>query len=683
MKNPGLLLVLLSLLLVPAVGAENLAALFPFQAPITADGPGLARLELSPEVLGACRADLADLRVLSAPGTEIPYLIDSPDPAGLHLEVDYRATPEVLSAGRTQQATDRRTTAYREEFLLSLPLLPDEIAAWELVLAVRQVEFVAKIDITAFSQGEHQTPVVIGGSAFRLPSANAEKLRFLIPVRDAAKVMIKVEGQDQGFLSPSFTLEGSRLLPSSGTSAIELETIDRREHPGHTEVVVERPRGFVPRRLSLQTTTGTYHRKVTVWDEGPGASPDPLGSRAVLRIDAIAPIEVQEIPLKPARGGRLRIVIENQDSPALENLSISALIPRPILVFSLPEDGTTATLVFGGGRAHRPQYDLLALDPKHSLPVAGDRAEQAIALLDPSRARLARLGEIRPNAEYDTSPALAFAMHPGAEIDSRFYSHRRRLEVAPSAEGLSRLQLEPEDLALLRSDLADLRVVDAEGRQWAFLKQDHARVTHIRLLMANHRVVDHLSRYRLDIPKAPITTARVDIETPAPYFDRDYRLLGTLENGNERVLSSGRLIRKIGDPRPVTISFTSTRLMELELEVMDGNDSPLNFSAFTARLAVADVYLAATAGTFDLLLGYPEAEYPRYELERVRSTVLAVPAAGVAVGPLEANPDYSSTRRLSDAANMQKILLWVILGLAVLVLGALTLRAARQDSNQA
>ena len=54
----------------------DLARLFPEEAAITVAGGGLARLVLTPAVLGACRPDLSDVRVFDDAGHEIPYLAD-------------------------------------------------------------------------------------------------------------------------------------------------------------------------------------------------------------------------------------------------------------------------------------------------------------------------------------------------------------------------------------------------------------------------------------------------------------------------------------------------------------------------------------------------------------------------------------------------------------------------------
>jgi hypothetical protein len=126
------------------------------------------------------------------------------------------------------------------------------------------------------------------------------------------------------------------------------------------------------------------------------------------------------------------------------------------------------------------------------------------------------------------------------------------------------------------------------------------------------------------------------------------------------------------------IAVDRWRVVELELEVADGDDAPLELGRIEARTWTPDIYLAATAGRYDLLLGDPEAQAPVYELERVRATILAVGAADVVVGELEPNPAFRATSRLAAAGTAQKAVLWAVLGLAVVVLVVLTLRAAKQ-----
>jgi hypothetical protein len=80
-----------------------------------------------------------------------------------------------------------------------------------------------------------------------------------------------------------------------------------------------------------------------------------------------------------------------------------------------------------------------------------------------------------------------------------------------------------------------------------------------------------------------------------------------------------------------------------------------------------------------LLLGAPDQDAPRYELERVRDVVLAVQAAPIDAGPLEANRDFSLHARLKGQGFRQTVLLWAALVTAVAVLAIMTLRLARRE----
>ncbi|HSN55533.1 MAG TPA: hypothetical protein VLT32_12720, partial [Candidatus Sulfomarinibacteraceae bacterium] len=504
---------------------ESLTTLFPLRAPIQADGPGLCRLELPAEVLGRCRPDLADLRIVGADGREIPYVVDSPEVAA-GTEVRYAADPEVLEAERSQESVSDRITVYHERYLLAVPPLPPDVPVWEVVLGTERREFVGRLDAATVGPQGERSPGVTGGSVFRLPSVGAERLEFAIPGDGARRLEVVLAGEGPGYLSPRFSLRASRTLAAGGASRVALEELELRQLDRATEIVLERPRGLVPARLLVATATGTFHRRVTVWDQGPGADVEPLGGGEILRVEALAPVEVLEVPVRPPGGDRLRVVIDNRDSPPLEDLAVAAVLPRPVLVFSLPEAMSEVTLLFGGGRAQRPHYDLVALDPGGRLPVAGEAARRSLALLDPTNARPAVLGPAVTNPDYDPGPVLAFAMHPGAEVDRRPFRFRRQLALATSPTGLTRLRLEPADLAALRSDLADLRVVDGEGRQWAYLRQDEARTVTVSLRMAGHERDGRVSIYALEVPDGPLAVGRVELEAEAPYFDRDFVLRG-------------------------------------------------------------------------------------------------------------------------------------------------------------
>jgi hypothetical protein len=328
-----------------------------------------------------------------------------------------------------------------------------------------------------------------------------------------------------------------------------------------------------------------------------------------------------------------------------------------------------------------PRYDLAGLLPPRGQTVKGARAEAAALLFDPGSLARARLGPVRPNPGFDRSPALAFAMRPGASIATGLFGHRRLLEVAPSPEGLSKLRLSPADLAHLREDLADLRIVDAQSRQWPYLLERADAVELVPLTVEPPDVKNRASRHRLGLPVTPLRLDGVTLDAEAAYFDREYELLARVGEEKDRVLARGRLVRRAGDLASVEIRFPPARVVSLDLLVQDGDDAPLVLRSVRARVPVPEVYLAAPAGSYSLLLGSPDEAAPLYELARVRDVVLAVSAAPLTAGDLAPNPDSSLPARLARGGLRQQVILWAVLIVAVAVLAWLTLRLARKEGT--
>ncbi len=684
-------------------GSDRLRALFPQEAPITAPAGRLARLVLPPEVVAACRSDLSDLRIFDASGREVPYLVDA-GRRGLRdgesgLEVTRTASLEIRGVDRARTDRESGPPLYRESYTLAVPADLPAGLLWDLEAVTSRPRFVKKVEVAVGGgeggdEGAATGENLAGGSLFRL-DAGRERTTVPLPAFTAAALTVSLEGEDGGYLEPAFRLVTGRTIAGRERAVVPLAEVARRREggdEGRTEVELERPRGLVPDALRLTTTTPAFSRAVEVWDEGPGSGDAALGRRTPYRLRASTAVEDLDVPLASARGDRLRVVIVDGDSPPLDALAFAAVVRRPVLLFALPADpsegeGATATLRFGGGRAFRPRYDLAALAGRARPPANGEAAEVAELLYDPALAAEAKLGPAGANPDFDPTPALAFAQHPGADLDVRLFRHRRPLTAHPSAEGLVRLPLTAEDLARARPDLADLRIVDAEGHQWAYLLDRDAAEDRRPLAVTGPESRDGTSRYRLAPDVRPATLVRVVLSTDAPYFDRAFTLTGTTpEDGpggrgeREVQLARGRLVRRAGDPRPVLFAFPPTRLDRLELTVDDGDDAPLAFTGAEALLPVAEVYFAAPAGDYALLVGNPEADAPRYELARVRDVALAVAAGDATTAPLAENPDFSRGARLATAPGAQQVLLWVALGLAVLVLGGLTLRLAKRES---
>ncbi len=656
-----------------ALEPAELRRLFPSEAEVTVERPGLSRLVLPQEILTACRPDLSDVRLFDGDGREIPYLVDRASDAE-SVEVTQSVEPQPLGLQRSEERRESGPALRHERYEIGLPRAAPQTGSWALTIESARREFVARVRIDGLDAAGASRTLVAEGSVFRLAGQRpASQLRLALPPFAGDRLRIELVSEEPAWIEPSFRLESARSIERGGRLEIPLETVATRSAEGKSVIELARPRGVVPDLLRIETGTPTFDRRVDAWDDGPGAAAGMLGSAELFRVEGIAPVGIFELELRAARGDRLRVEIHDRDSPPLADVRWIAIVRQPALIFSTRG---SATLRFGGGRAHRPRYDLAGLLPRRA---TGERAEAAAALYDAAAVSPARLGQVRSSPDYDGAPALAFAMRPGAEVDRGPFRRVRRLRVPESPEGLSRLVLAPEDLAVLRADLADLRVADEDSRQWPFLIERNAVDTLVPLRVQGPRVTGRESRYALEPPLERLELERLVLDADSPYFDRAYRLLGLLADGEERRIAGGRIVRPIDDPRPIAVELPPSRVASLILEIEDGDDAPLAFRSVQARAVVPALYLTAPAGEYRLLLGVPEYDAARYELERVRDVVLAVRAAEVEAGALQDNPDFSLAARLEGSGLRQSVLLWATLIVAVVVLGAYTLRLARRE----
>ncbi len=689
----ALLLILASGPPLAAADPPALESLFPQRMALRAEGGRLARSYLPRQVVAACRGDLSDLRLLDGRGREVAYIIDSGGP--LESMIGKRVTVEltIQSVERSRREPENAPAFWQESYLLDLD--PDEGSlpspagrAWDLVLTVGDTagdrEFVRTIRLES-EAGEE----LASGSLFRLTNPLRERLRIPLPPFVSPILRVHIEGEDGSYLEPTFELESSIDIASQGSNEFDLELLSTRTSEGQTTVELDRPQGLIPDRLRVTTSTPAFSRTFEVWDEGPGSAAQPLAEQPLFRLRSQRLIEETELHLRPARGDRLRVVIDDGDSPPLEGLALTAVLRRPAILFVLPADPegeATATLYFGGGRAHRPRYDVAALLPvlpTSDLPgtLVGRMADQ---MYDPAKLAKVSFEAAEPNPRFDPTPALSFAMHAGRQLDAASFTHRRQLTAPTSADGLVRHQLAIDTIARARPDLGDIRIVDAESRQWPYLIERGTHFKTLKLQIEEHELEESKSIYTLTLPASPMVVDEIVIDPPASFFERTFELEGSdpEDPGSWLRLADGPLRRRQGDRRKVHIPAAGRRVASLRLTIEDNDNAPLDLGTVELRYAATELFFAAPAGDYTLLVGDPQAEAPHYELEAVRAVVLAVGAIEATAGPLGENPAYSTLARLSTTRGLQQAALWSVLALAVLILGWFTFRLSQGQTSE-
>lgn len=659
--------------------AQELARLFPQEADVYASASGLVRLPLPPEVVAASAPDLADLRLFDRAGREVPYLVDPGVPSGLTRRERVTADARVADLFREEIPREDAKALTREVYRIVLPEGPPSGGGWTLVVDSAQPRFVRSVEVRGVAPDGSEVVLVPRASLVRLGQALVDRDRVPLPPFAGPEIVLTVEGEEGFFLEPVLRFERDRKLAAAGASEVPLQLLSQSHVGGRTVLELERPPALVAARLRFASTTPAFDRAVTVYDVAADGSAQRIGAGRVVRAplpDDAVPDEQLEVELGRARGERLRVEIADGDSPPLEGVAVVLAFSQPALLFALPVppgDAPAGVLRFGGRRAYAPRYDVADL-------FRDAVAASAELLADPARIPLARLGPTRPNPAFDATPALAPLMLPGPAVELDAWRWRRPLTVPASPEGLVQVRLAPEDVAQARDDRADLRVVDAAGRQWPYVLAPATERADVALGVEGPRSKDGRSTWRLALPVESLLLDRVLLHTVRPVLNRPYRLLTRDAGGAERVLAEGTLAQPLRRPGALAISFPPTRVSSLELEVTDGDDAPTALVRADTPVALPSLLVAAPAGAYTLLAGNPDAERPAYEIERARDVVLDLRSVRAAPGAGAENAQWTGTPGgvARQRQRLQQVAIWAAIVLAVTVLGFLTLRMVRR-----
>ncbi|MEO6950214.1 MAG: hypothetical protein ABI321_00270 [Polyangia bacterium] len=655
----------------------ELPQLFPSKAEVTITESGLQALELPISVIEKCRAGLPDLRLWRG-DSEVPYLVDSTAEVWTLAESAPLEVDNVVH-DRKSPLCDRLAASPSWHCEVLEGTTTAKGAGWELVFDLPDSRFVEAVGLRL---GGHE---ISGGSLFRLPGGPDERVRIPLPVlAEHVRLGVVLKG-DGSALSPRLHLERGRSVRGSGLVESPLRITARWHDRAGSHLLLDRSPGLLPSALRFVTKTPTFDRAVAIYDYTGEDSRRLVGQGRLSRVSMTAggekvAIEQLDVPLGVPRAHKLEVVIDDGDSPSLDP-EIRAVLARPTLVF-YGDPQQPPTLLFGGGRAEAPRYDLQSLLPPNTgvAGIEGVRAEVAARLHAREGLHVATLSAPTSNPAFDPTPALRSVAHPGTEVALATYAHVRPLELSPSADGLSRYVLAPADLAAARPDLADVRIVDEKNRQWPYLVDPVTDAAIVELAQPTRTSKPGVSRYELALPAAPLVATELVLDVQEGFFERNARLVIKDQAGRERTLDGMRLHRALGttsEGEAVLLHLDGAQVSSLAIEVTDGGDAPLTITSARLRVPTSALLLAAERGRYRLLVGDPDAEAPTYELRALTDLIAQLDATDAKASPLVDNPAFSRTARLGGSGARERLLVWLALGLAVLVLGALTLRLAR------
>jgi hypothetical protein len=631
---------------------------------------GFAALELPPELRTHARADLRDVRLLAADGTEVPYVVDR--------VVDREAS-------RTWIGTLRDTS--RE------PVGPPEAGAarsvWTvdldatrqvdtLALDVREQDFAKRVRVEGSTDAREWTTLVEDAPVFdRAWQGRVRHTRIALGTAASVRYLRLTTRDDR--TSPPVTLAGvsaswTRRSPGERWERPASASFLSRAN-GVTRYRVDVPAGLALDEIGVATEDAAFSRRVEL-RETRGADERVLADGWVYRVrlpEEALTGERLTLPLSsPTEGGHLVLAVQDGDSPPLRGLRLTVSGAGTRLLFSA--SAAPVVLYYGNEVTRGALYDLAPLQDRIA-------TSQALAA--------ATLGPEQENRAYQKPAPLPLGLLRGAAVDVARWRVERPLPLA-SGEDLYVVTLAAEDLARARPDLGDVRLVDEAGRQVPYILEAAAKETRVPLQVEHTRRAKRVSRYRLRVPSLPaggrVPVSSIALQVEETFFDRPLRVRASGGERNPRELWSGRIERRPAadpqaTPEPIRLQWDAVAVRDLEVEIDDGDNEPLTLAGAAAFVRVPRVTFQAGAGAYRLLLGNPDATAPRYDLASLRREVLAYSAVGVELGPSRANPAFRryAGDLLKDAP--PTLLLWGTLLATVAALGWLTLRVIRQPPS--
>lgn len=410
----------------------------------------------------------------------------------------------------------------------------------------------------------------------------------------------------------------------------------------------------------------------------PGVTAERAKPAVTRPADSVLSVEELSLTLsKPPHGGTL--VLELQDYSASE---VPAMTPQALMV-----EGSGPRLVFMRDEAQAgvDQYTLYAGSATVRAPLH-DHKPLREALAKNGALSVASLGAKAGNPRYQPAPPMSFVPTQGAPLEVLRFRLQRAL-VIDGAEDIYAAELQPLDLGLLRSDLGDVRIVDAQDRQVPYVLERDGAAT---LATLDWRVDGdpgaRKTRYTLRLlyngRALPIPYGQLELQMKETFYDRAARLYARAElEAPEQDLWRGRLTRGgEGTPAVHRLPLDWSQRGELVLELQDDDNPPLTLQEARGLVPAPRLIFKMTPGSgYRLLLGNAQLSSPHYDLEALRGAILDYAALPARLGPLVPNPAFRPTAVDYLRNAPPTILLWSALGLAMVVLLVLTVRLLAKD----
>ncbi len=633
-----------ALLLTVGVAHAELPTEWKYVQKIEVTKPGLVKLSLPIETLGAARAALEDLRIYDAAGAAVPYLLERP------------ARSEKI----VQKARKFETTLTGDATRINLETgLVQPIEGITLETAARR--FIKAVRIEGSANKQDWQIIAAGQPVFR-QAGGASELHLKIP--PAVWPFLRLTVDDRRSEPVAFTgAEIQAAAPPEALEPLPVAISERRENNQRTRLALDLgAANLTLAAVQVETGAPLFMRQVTVAVPAVAEneiSEQPLASGTIYRV-AVEGVKVSaDLTLavnRQVNSRELLLLIDNQDNPPLQ---ITAVVVqrRPVYVTFFCQETGAYSLLVGNPQCAAPRYDLASLASR----------------LQGAPASPATVPPLAGNPSYRPSEALPEIQDLGTELDLSEWQCRKLVRIKES--GVIKLDLDLETLAGADSKLRDLRLV-RNGKQQPYILE---RTSISDKLMPEVQPAPdakrpNLSRWHLQLPFRGLPITALTCAAKTLLFQRDVYLYEepTDQRGEKyrRFLASGQWVRRPpAATKTLEIVLNQSPITDLlTLETDNGDNPPVELDDFQLSYRVTRLlFKAPTSPETFLYYGNKHIGFPRYDIALMATELLASAKAAATLGPEErlTKAGWGETLQMT---RLGSIFFWTALALVVVVL---------------
>ncbi|HYL67925.1 MAG TPA: DUF3999 family protein [Candidatus Limnocylindria bacterium] len=183
--------------------------------------------------------------------------------------------------------------------------------------------------------------------------------------------------------------------------------------------------------------------------------------------------------------------------------------------------------------------------------------------------------------------------------------------------------------------------------------------------------------------EAPVSDVRFDVAAPAEFI-RSVEVDESSDNREWRSFARGDIYRyqqdgSLTEHLTIPISNGGVPLRYWRVQIVNHNDAPLDGVVPHLLAIPRHVIFEQQAGrSYRLLYGQSQAKQPEYDLSRRLNAKQMDAAVEGKLGPEEINTDWSDPRPWTE---QHDVLLWLVLGIAVILLGYSAVRSLRRSAS--